>query len=123
MKIPACLLTLVLASALVAILPGLASAGDGIPGVPATSLPGDRRDAPQGTPPAQALPPGENYRANYFTDYHANPGSDTQAAPMVGDSPANIRDSIGRRDADSSQRDPFARELSAFRGEMSIWRR
>jgi len=42
---------------------------------------------------------------------------------MVGDSPANIRDSIGRRDPEPPQRDPFARELSPFRGEMSIWRR
>jgi hypothetical protein len=125
MKIQACLLTLVpavaLAFALVAILPGRAPAFEGMGGGPGrTSLPGDRRDSPQATPPAQALPPGENDRANYFVDYHASSGNKgTVSGQMVPDSPANIRDSIGRRDLGGSERSPFAGELSRFRGEMS----
>ena len=127
MKIPACLLTLVSAVALglVATLPGQTQAADmGAPeatGTPNdTGLPGRYRTPAQ----PQNAAPGENYRANYFTDYHVNTGN-TAATENQGDqhSASNIRDSIGPRDVETSIHDPFERELSRFRGEMSVWRR
>jgi ABC-type phosphate transport system substrate-binding protein len=127
MKMPACLLTLVaaVALALVVTLPGLAGAADmGTPGGTTdptdTSLPGRYRTAPQ----PQNAAPGENYRANYFVDYHSNTGNTaTQDNDGGQHSATNIRDSIGRRDVQELPRDPFALEMSRFRGEMSVWRR
>lgn len=127
MKIPACLLTLVSAVALglVATLPGPAVAAD--MGAPATTgtpndtgLPGRYRTPAQ---PQNAVP-NQNYRADYFVDYHANTDNTaTVDSDGRNHSDANIRDTIGRRDTETTSRDPFARELSRFRGEMSIWRR
>jgi len=127
MKIPACLLTLisVIALGLVATLPGPARAADmGVPGTTGTpndtGLPGRYRTPAQ----PQNAAPTQNNRADYFVDYHSNTGN---TATVDNDgrnhSDANIRDSIGRRDVDTASRDPFSRELSRFRGEMSIWRR
>jgi hypothetical protein len=125
MKTLPCLQTLVsavaLALAVVATLPGPAPAADGIPanrgGVGTPGLP----PTYQGPSQPQGTPPNENYRANYFVDYHSNPGNPgTQGAEGIQDSPANIKDSIGRRDVDMSS--SMAREMSRFRGEMSTWR-
>src|SRR5262245_58421663 len=128
MKTPACLLALTSAIALglVATLSGPARAADmGVPGT--TNTPSDNADLPgRYRTPAQPqnAAPNENYRANYFVDYHTNQGSTgTQGVDDGQQSAANIRDSIGRRDIETSTRDPFERELSQFRGEMSIWRR
>ena len=123
MKIPLCLPTLVsavaLALGLVAVQPSVAPAAD-IPGVGTPSLP----DTTRGPIQPQGTPPNENYRANYFVDYHVGTGTTgTQGAEGPVDNPANLKDSIGRRDASTSREDPFARELSRFRGEMSTWRR
>ena len=130
MKIPACLLTLVSVAVLglVATLPGLARAADmGVSGTTTTptsdnaSLPGRYRTPAQ---PQNAVP-NENYRADYFVDYHAKPdGTATQGIEGgQHDSPANIRESIGGRDRPSQSRNPFEGDLSRFRGEMSTWRR
>jgi len=131
MKTPACLLALISAVALglVATLSGPARAADmGVPGTTNTpNTPSDNADL-QGRYRTPAQPqnaaPNENYRANYFTDYHTNQGAaGTQGVDEGQQSAANIRDSIGRRDIETSTRDPFERELSRFRGEMSVWRR
>ena len=128
MKTPACLPTLVLAVALalglVAILLGPALAADGIPGAAGTGTgtgTPSLQNTYQGPAQPQGTAPNENYRANYHVDYHATTGNaGTQGAEGPVDSPANIRDSIGRRDFDTSS--PFSREMSRFRGEMSTWR-
>ena len=126
MKTPPCLLTLisavVLTIGLVVALPtsALAADGAGTPSNPGTS--------PQGT-----VPPNDNYRANYFIDYHVNPGSTgtvngtqgTVSNPNDSRGQSNYRDQqrdpIDWRSSDSDASrgmyDPFARELQRFRGE------
>jgi hypothetical protein len=125
MKTPSCLPTLisavVLTIGLVVALPTgvLAADGAGTPGRPDTS--------PQGT-----VPPNDNYRANYFVDYHVNPGSTgtvtgtqgTVSNPNDSGSQSHYRDQQRdpidwRNDGDASRSmyDPFARELQRFRGE------
>jgi len=126
MKTPLCLPPRVsavfLALGLLVALPTGAAAADGMgtPGRPAPST--------QGT-----VPPNDNYRANYFIDYHVNPGSAgtvTGTQGTVGNlnddrTQSNYRDQqrdpIDWRngsDASRSMYDPFARELQRFRGEM-----
>lgn len=125
MKILVCLpilvSALVLALGLGIALPSGVMAADPL-GTPARPDSGTFRDRDV---PQQAVPQNENYRANYFIDYHANPGGPATGGSFVDPShPANNRESIGRRDVDTStQRSPFSLEMSRFRGEMSNWRR
>ena len=124
MKTPLCLPTLVSAAVLtlwlmVALPTGAAADAAGRPD-PST----------QGTVPA---PPNDNYRANYFVDYHVNPGSTgtvtgtqgTPGNPIDSGTQSHYRDQQRdpvdwRNDSDASRGmyDPFAREMQRFRGEM-----
>ena len=107
-------------------LPTGATAADG------TGTAGRQDPSTQGT-----LPPNDNYRANYFVDYHVNPGSTGTVTGTQG-TPSNSidsgtqshyrdhqRDPIDwRSDSDASRGmyDPFAREMQRFRGEMGTRR-
>jgi hypothetical protein len=130
MKTPACLPTLVpavaLALGLMALLPAAASAAEPVGPGPSSipSAAGVRSDPGWVTPQPQGTPSNENNRANYFVDYHATTaGPATQGVEGVQDSPANLHDSINRRDVGAPSRSPIELELSRFRGEMSNWRR
>ena len=126
MKTPLCLPTLVSAVVLTlglsVALPTGAAAADGM---------GTARPDPstQGT-----VPPNDNYRADYFVDYHVNPGSTGTVTGTQGtvSSPNDYRNQSNYRDqqrdpidwrnhdSDASRGiyDPFSRELQRFRGEM-----
>ena len=122
MKTPLCLPSLVsavvLTLGLMVALPTGAAAADGA-GTTGPTHPG-------------TVPPNDNYRANYFVDYHVNPGSTgtvTGTQGTVGtlndDRGQSLyrdqqRDPIDWRSDDASRGmyDPFARELQRFRGEM-----
>lgn len=125
----ACLPTLVSALALTLVvgvaLPGAVMAGDplGTPARPDSGTYRDR-DVPARDAAAPTVKANEPYRADYFVDYHAKPeGTGTGGTFSNQSHPANERESIGRRDVDTSlQRNPFEGELRAFRGQMSIWR-
>jgi hypothetical protein len=125
MKTPACLPTLVSALALTlaigVALPSAVMAADPL-GTPARQDSGTYRDRDASTPTVQ---PNEPYRANYFVDYHAKPEGPATGGNFTDPShPANQRESIGRRDVDTSlQRSPFEGELRNFRGQMGSWRR
>jgi hypothetical protein len=120
--LPTMISAVVLTIGLVVALPTSVLAADrgGTPGYPDTS--------PQGT-----VPPNDNYRANYFTDYHVNPGNTgtttgtqgTVSQPNDYRGQSNYRDQQRdpidwRNDGDASRSmyDPFAREMQRFRGEM-----
>lgn len=119
--LPAALVSaVVLTLGLVVTLPTGATAADG------TGTAGRQDPSTQGT-----VPPNDNYRANYFVDYHVNPGSTgtvTGTQGTVGtlndDRGQSLyrdqqRDPIDWRSDDASRGmyDPFARELQRFRGE------
>jgi len=114
---------------------GTPTAGTGVlaPGIPGTgALPGGTLGAagvgrldPAARTPNQANDPNagaslnEPYRANYFVDYHADPGNTgTGAAFVDADDPNNLRERVDRRLDESTTRDPFANDLRRFRGEM-----
>ena len=147
MKTSACLPTVLSAAlslVLVVVLPGAAAAVDGASiGLPGTGMPGggipesrvlgtgavgpeyvgtgiagtgDRRDPRTGTTQLN-----EPNRANYFVDYHLEPGTPTTGGSFVNsDDPNNLRERVDRRSDDPSTRDPFALELRRFRGENTI---
>lgn len=125
-----CLPTLVSALALTLVvgvaLPSAVMAGDplGTPGRPDSGTYRDR-DVPARDAAAPTVQSKEPYRADYFVDYHANPGGTAAGGTFADQShPANERESIGRRDVDrTSQRSPFEGELRGFRGQMGSWRR
>ena len=113
---------------------GTPAAGTGIPapGIPgAGALPGgssgttgvDRLDPAARTlnqandPAAASL--NEPYRANYFVDYHVDPGNAGTGGTFVdADDPNNLRERVDRKLDESTTRDPFANDLRRFRGEM-----
>jgi hypothetical protein len=130
MKTPACLPTLVSALALTLVigvaLPSVVMAADPL-GFPARPDSGTFHDRDVRDPAASAptVQPNEPYRANYFVDYHVKPeGAATGGTFSDPSHPANQRESIGRRDIDTSaQRSRFEGELRNFRGQMGSWRR
>ena len=106
MKTPACLPTLVSALALTLVvgvaLPSAVVAADplGTPGRPDSGTYRDR-DVPARDAAAPTVQPNEPYRADYFVDYHANPGGTATGGTFSDQShPANQRESIGRRDVE-----------------------